>query len=1195
MTSFKTIIITYLVGGVTFLPLVVFAILYIIYQSIPDPDGPNGKSVVKVSGVSENGDTSTSSNEPVDEGAAKKEALRKEAEELLRSLENQPDIGVDVYMAGWLTVSREFALYQSGSPSEKQQTLNESAYTSIYKHLMDRKQTVSVNTSSTTPAPDKSKRTKKRPANSYFAILRHGNLFLYDSPEQMNVQQVIVLAHHNIGIWPPDVPDGQLFIRRHAICIYPKRYRNKETELSSTNGPPKNSYFLYSDNCSEKEDFYFSLVRASKKIRQNMPKDLQNLRNKSVPPYPDPLIDAHPLEFDQEDMSKFMNTINSSEAHLQTQWLNAILGRMFLGLHKTEVIGNFVKNRIDKKLSRIKRPSFLGDITVTKVFCGNTPPYFTNVHVKEMTLEGLIVLSADIEYEGDFNLEVATKATLNFGSRFKTREVSLVLSVAFQKLEGRLNFTLKPPPSNRLWYCFETMPKIVMHIEPVVSSRQITYSVVTRVIENRINEAIRDSLVAPYQDDFAFYDTMNDFFRGGIWDRSIRTTYKEEAERNPLSTSDSTPYQSVESHFQSELRHHADNLSISSSVSLESDHQSVFDDSASVFSHEIRNRKTDVGGDDDIMRRKRTSISVPSSAPAVVATDRVNIVVVDGQVVSHKDATISQYSTSPSSTSPLHRTSSRSSSRSYVSKSDTESVLHGDISIDGSSAHHDSSGEGEEEALSISSVETAKDNGQIYSQSTLPKRSASSNSTDTLEEKPSISASVRKWGNKYFTSAKKTYSKAYGATGVNHNNFGGSSGDSKIQNKLIESRLNQADDLLLNAPRPHTYPMDSSVTPDLSDPMKQTLEELNEGPSIFINTSKPHLQQPITNAPSYGPTSMQIPSTIANPRPTVSQSQPVSRQPSISARRKPIGHNIGIGSTVSSPTKSVTDFDSVVKEDEEEIEEERSRAASPTIEGPPPLPQRTHAVATEPTDVPSRSNTMYAKRRPVPGIKSQLLSSEETTPSSSDALSPVSQDTDDLSKSLPEISSSQVSSSSGTCFDLLNDKEDGIPTEDLRFPDDYSADEPKLTESPSDNNSVATTLEMNTSLSSTEVQPDIEQDSELKDPSVATSEAINVPKRARSQLFYSNQSTSHHYVDVEFPATNFADLVDEGNSLGFGSFDSGHHHMSYSSSYGSSPSHLDGFGNGNFKERKKSTTSQDTVEMSEPAMTASEHHSTNSP
>ncbi|CRK13856.1 hypothetical protein BN1708_017199, partial [Verticillium longisporum] len=97
-------------------------------------------------------------------------------------------------------------------------------------------------------------------------------------------------------------------------------------------------------------------------------------------------------------------------------------------------------------------------------------------------------MEADVKYNGNFRMEVAATARLDLGSRFKVREVDLVLAVVLHKLDGHVFFKIKPPPSNRVWFSFQTMPKMEMTIEPIVSSRQITYTLILRQIEHRMKE-----------------------------------------------------------------------------------------------------------------------------------------------------------------------------------------------------------------------------------------------------------------------------------------------------------------------------------------------------------------------------------------------------------------------------------------------------------------------------------------------------------------------------------------------------------------------------------------------------------------------------------------------------------------------------------------------------------------------------------
>ncbi|KAK9247372.1 hypothetical protein V1506DRAFT_74720 [Lipomyces tetrasporus] len=1169
MTSLKTILIAYLVGGVTFIPLVVFGVIYYIYQSLPEVD-ENGQILERKEDPTE---------PPSEEDIQRQKLLeeqenqRKIAEEALKAIEDQIEIGVDAYMAGWLTVSREFPLKRTnGWSSEKNTTLNETAYTSIYKHLMDRKQSAAMSSSS--PDVKAKPKPKKHPANTYFAILRHGNLFLYDSPELMNVQQVIVLANHNVSLWPPDVPDGQLFIRRHAICLSPKRSKVLVDELESIPGPPKNAYFLFSDNCSEKEDFYFALLRACKRpVRRT-----SNGEGLGVGRYPnpDPVTDAYPLQYEQDDIIRLIQTLHSSDAHIPTMWLNALLGRLFLALHKTAVFEDFIKSRIETKLSRVNRPSFLGDITVAKVHSGGSPPYFTNPRLKELNKDGLMTLAADLNYEGDFSVDITTKATLNFGSRFKTREVSLVLSVAFKSLEGRVNLIIKPPPSNRIWYCFESMPKLRMVIEPVVSSRQITYSMVTRVIENRINDALRDSLVAPYMDDLAFYDTETEHFRGGLWDRKVRqTTQKADNVEEPASpipvTSPVSEPQDIDFNIQSELRHHPDNLSISSSVSVDSDRRSLYDDTTSITSQELKYRKSDIfgGSDEESFRRKRVSGAFSAaSAPAIVGTDRVNIVVVDGQVVTkHQDNTVSQYS-SPSG-SPSHRSSSRSSIRSSVSRSEGEKVTNNSLP-NNAAASSDNFSAVDDDTKSVTSVETTKGGNHLRSESASTR--SFSIGLDSGEERVSLSESVKKWSNKYFASAKKSVSARINTSSGMSSSNPTILREDQIQKKIIESRLAQADEVLMNAPRPHTYPPDAIVSPDLPDSTTQSAEELNEGPSIFA-ASPARYNPTLTSSSQYGPTKMHIPGLVAHPPSssgTISTqkiSQPIP-QPPISPNRRKLTSESGGDSPISSTT-AVTST-SV------------SRTSSLTLTGNAPPP---------PPPPPSMAQYNQAPSEPRPYAPPSTLAPTELviaapTPSSG-ASSPTTS---------PPATPSTTSRPSSGNYDVTR-TQSYARRKPLRKPLGIPSTEGADDAGPATSTITSTNVVQTTSSPMAE-EPELidlserkqEHESELV-PSVEDYSPTPFPPSNAGTVVAATSSSPPppgHAEHFDMPPVSFVDLVDEGNSFGLGTFDFNNTLPDYSSS----PTNSSSVGSSSWMERGGNMS--DTVDAKTNALSATEETSASS-
>lgn len=466
----------YVFGGLTFLPLVALTFFVVLYWVLPQTVVVEDESIefikeeksVKKSLVQDDSEKSTSESRKkrnLSNASAKSWESKNEA---LLSIEKETETGVDANMSGWLTVSREYFAYPAGTKTplatvEPESQNQKSAYSNLLKILSSG--TVIKKESITDLSNDSAKPTsKKSKAVKYFVVLKHGNLFLYNNSQELDVKHAIVIANYVVTIWPPNLKDGQLFSKRHAICLAKKPVASDTLDLemaelmSNPNNPPKNSYYLYSDSMYEKEDFYFALVRASKEYKIQSPPVGSNYNERSS--LFNPVYMAHPSHFKTSEMMDLIQTLHSTDANIQTRWLNAILGRMFLSAKGTSSFENFFKNKIISKLARSKKSSFLSEIKVNKILPGTSIPFFTNPKLIELTPEGKLSVDVDMEYTGGFAIEIATKVLINLGSRFKTREVPVFLSIKLQRLEGKLVFKMKPPPSNRLWYTFESAPKV---------------------------------------------------------------------------------------------------------------------------------------------------------------------------------------------------------------------------------------------------------------------------------------------------------------------------------------------------------------------------------------------------------------------------------------------------------------------------------------------------------------------------------------------------------------------------------------------------------------------------------------------------------------------------------------------------------------------------------------------------------------
>ena len=469
MTSFLTFAAIYAFGGLTFIPLLIGLAFVFLPKSPINADNTNELSI----------------DEHRDQGNP--ESFEKQFQ---RSHE------LDV-AAGYFAVCREYVPGgQNGKPPERTTPAGEviaeeslSVYQSMYRSIFERKQI---------PTIDPSKNTNGKPVkkanNVFYIVLRHHHLMLFDTSEQVAVRHVISLDHHDVSIYGGgnEIPEGELWIKRNAIRLERKP---SASDMISVSKP----FFLFSDNCSEKEDFYFALM-------QNQ----EPRKDREIPP-------PRPQQFELKDIIALVQKLHSSEEHLHTRWFNAFIGRLFLAIYKTKAVEDHVRMKITKKIARITKPAFLSGIVLQKIDLGQSAPHVMNPRLRDLNVDGECSAEAEVKYNGNFRLEVAATARIDLGTRFKAREVNLVLAVVIKKLEGRVIFRLKPPPSNRIWFSFEKMPNIEMRIEPIVSSRQITYSIILRTIESKIREVIAETIVLPHYDDIPFTDTAHQHFRGGIW------------------------------------------------------------------------------------------------------------------------------------------------------------------------------------------------------------------------------------------------------------------------------------------------------------------------------------------------------------------------------------------------------------------------------------------------------------------------------------------------------------------------------------------------------------------------------------------------------------------------------------------------------------------------------------------------------
>ncbi|QIW99293.1 hypothetical protein AMS68_004811 [Peltaster fructicola] len=504
--SFRALLLAYIFGGLTFLPLLLVSILAVLWYSSPIVDeGSRDTSVttdaqIKAKEAAEL--AAQNSKSPTDGAASATFAVlrRYDFQGATAAFKEASNLAAQVEATGESKGSESISVYQS-----------------MYRSVFDRNKNAANPLQEGETAQQNVNAKARARGKVFYIVLRHGHLMLYDSQVQLEVRHVISLAHYAVSLQDDlttdsaEIMDADLFTKRTAIVLTP--IPDKQLDGMSSSRKP---FYLFCDVNIEKEDFYHALLTS----------------------LVDPPI---PKAIDPEFAIKLQSALHSSSLSQETRALNALLGRVFLGTHQTPFLEAFVRSKIEKKMARIQKPGFIASIACHSLSLGDAAPIISNVRLKEFSITGETVLALDMKYSGGVNLTIAATAKLDLGQRFKTRMVSLLLAVVLQRIQGKMLVKIKPPPSNRVWFCFDSMPEMELKIEPVVSSRQITYAFVLRAIEARVREAFAEGMVKPNWDDVPFFATAAQKWRGGIWESEGQEVEQEKglgeasAADNPLS------------------------------------------------------------------------------------------------------------------------------------------------------------------------------------------------------------------------------------------------------------------------------------------------------------------------------------------------------------------------------------------------------------------------------------------------------------------------------------------------------------------------------------------------------------------------------------------------------------------------------------------------------------------------------------
>ncbi|ORZ18563.1 hypothetical protein BCR42DRAFT_489908 [Absidia repens] len=257
----------------------------------------------------------------------------------------------------------------------------------------------------------------------FYCILRRGTLFVFDNDQQRNCRLVLTVRDYTVSLYPTHgKSESELFGRTVSVCLTP---RNSTIDASCT-------YQLSCQRPIDKEDWYFALTFASEGMLDDKygNNGLHHNHQDSDETRRDGTF------FDPMAMSALKGLLDGTSARVEAQCWNALMGRLFLGVYKTDAWRQMwhtkMKNKLDKINNYHQHPlrQLTGDhgselcnnnkssgkrslmrllpLQLQLISMGDTIPCLTNFKLLDFNADGTCLIQAQLDYTGDFLVVLRT-------------------------------------------------------------------------------------------------------------------------------------------------------------------------------------------------------------------------------------------------------------------------------------------------------------------------------------------------------------------------------------------------------------------------------------------------------------------------------------------------------------------------------------------------------------------------------------------------------------------------------------------------------------------------------------------------------------------------------------------------------------------------------------------------------------------
>eukprot|EP00002_Diphylleia_rotans_P022525 TRINITY_DN4410_c0_g1_i4.p1 TRINITY_DN4410_c0_g1~~TRINITY_DN4410_c0_g1_i4.p1 ORF type:complete len:387 (+),score=78.99 TRINITY_DN4410_c0_g1_i4:604-1764(+) len=166
---------------------------------------------------------------------------------------------------------------------------------------------------------------------------------------------------------------------------------------------------------------------------------------------------------------------------------NVILDRVFMDITRHSAAQKAISNALLRKFERIRKPNFVGALTVDNIDFGTCAPCIANFRLLRESSDGELDTEFDLTYGGGFSISLTCEALVNWPVE-NPITIPVQLTATIVKLNGKMSMKIPPLGKNEMRFSFYQQPDSDFMVSSILTSSLMTFD------SSRLDEWLREKL-----------------------------------------------------------------------------------------------------------------------------------------------------------------------------------------------------------------------------------------------------------------------------------------------------------------------------------------------------------------------------------------------------------------------------------------------------------------------------------------------------------------------------------------------------------------------------------------------------------------------------------------------------------------------------------------------------------------------------